>query len=179
MNWRTINTPSVNPLGNINWGNITSAAGFGSADTRTAFSDPAALGTTTSGGWDSLGDLTYNANNADISQAISGFNLPSTASPDAEYGWGNFFGKDGKAGHAGLALGAMQGLSNFYLGMKQYGLAKDTLAENKKQFNLNYSAQQKLTNSQLADRQTARAIGAGAGQTQYESTADYMKKYGV
>jgi len=111
-----------------------------------------------------------------------GLNLKSPTFAPAAAG-GNWYdgmmGKDGKQGWGGMALNAGMGLGNLFMGMKQYGLAKDTLAENKRQFALNYGAQQKLTNSQLADRQTARTISAGAGQTQYESTAEYMKKYGV
>lgn len=79
-------------------------------------------------------------------------------------GWGN------------LALGTVAGLANMYMGMKQYGLAKSSLDENKRQFNMNYDAQKNLTNSQLADRQAGR-LAASPGM--HESVADYMAKYGV
>lgn len=79
-------------------------------------------------------------------------------------------------GYGGLALGAASGLFNGWLGMQQYGLAKDTLAQNKKQFDLNFAAQQKTTNARLEDQQRARvASNPGA----YQSVGDYMKKYGV
>lgn len=79
-------------------------------------------------------------------------------------------------GWGGLALGAAQGLGNAFLGMKQYGLAKDTLAANKEQFAKNFANQQKLTNARLGDRQAARvASNPGA----YQSVGDYMKQYGV
>ena len=93
----------------------------------------------------------------------------------------NFLGKknaDGTAdlGWGGMALGAAQGLGNAYMAMKQYGLAKDSLAENKRQFQLNYDAQKTTTNSALEDRQRARvASNAGA----YQSVGDYMARNGI
>lgn len=79
-------------------------------------------------------------------------------------------------GWGSLALGAAQGLGNAWMGMKQYGLAKDSLKENKRQFNINYEAQRKLTNSQLEDRQRAR-VAANPGA--YQSVGDYMNKNGI
>lgn len=87
-------------------------------------------------------------------------------------------GKDGieHNGWGGTALGLGQGVMNGFMGMKQYGLAKDTLDENKRQFQMNFDAQRKMTNNQLSDRQHARvASNPGA----YASEAEYMKKYGV
>jgi len=79
-------------------------------------------------------------------------------------------------GWGGMALGAAQGLGNAYMAMKQYGLAKQSLAENKRQFQLNYDAQKTTTNSALEDRQRARvASNAGA----YQSVGDYMDKNGI
>ena len=79
-------------------------------------------------------------------------------------GWGN------------LALGAASGLASTFLGMKQYGLAKQTLAENKRQFQLNYDAQKQTTNTRLEDRQRARvASNAGA----YQSVGAYMGANGI
>lgn len=79
-------------------------------------------------------------------------------------GWGN------------LALGAGSAILNGYMGMKQYGLAKESLNQSKEQFRLNYEAQKGLTNSQLADRQAARLA---ADPNSGASVADYMAKYGV
>lgn len=79
-------------------------------------------------------------------------------------------------GWGGLALTGLQGLGNSYMGMKQYGLAEDALKEQKRQFNTNFEAQRKMTNSQLSDRQRARvASNAGA----YQSEAEYMKQWGI
>ena len=90
--------------------------------------------------------------------------------------WDSFLTKDGNQGWGTTAMGAAGGLYNAWMGMKQYGLAKDTLDTNKQQFAQNFGAQQKMTNSRLEDRQAARvASNPGA----YQSVGDYMKKNGV
>lgn len=79
-------------------------------------------------------------------------------------------------GWGGAAFGAAGGLASAYLGMKQYGMAKETLAANKDQFNRRFEAQRTTTNSQLEDRQRARvASNAGA----YESVGSYMDRNAV
>jgi hypothetical protein len=76
-------------------------------------------------------------------------------------------------GYGMAALGVAQGLGNLYLGMKQYNLAKDTLAANKEQFAKNYEAQRTTTNASLEDRQKARvASNPGA----YQSVSEYMEQ---
>lgn len=85
----------------------------------------------------------------------------------------NFGGKDGWGNTAISGIGA---LASTFLGMKQYGLAKKTMEENKRQFQLNYDAQRQMTNTRLEDRQRARvASNAGA----YQSVGDYMATNGV
>ena len=87
-----------------------------------------------------------------------------------------FDGALGPNGWGDLALNAAGGLTSAFLGMKQYGLAKQTLAENKRQFQLNYDAQKQTTNTRLEDRQRARvASNAGA----YQSVGDYMAVNGI
>lgn len=94
----------------------------------------------------------------------SGFLGSTDASGMKTNGWG------------GMALGAIQGLGSAYMGMKQYGLAKDAFNENKRQFQMNYDAQKTTTNSALEDRQRARvASNSGA----YESVGNYMDRNGV
>jgi hypothetical protein len=89
---------------------------------------------------------------------------PKTGAVVTDQGWGM------------PALGAAQGLFNSWLGLKQYGLAKDQLAQSKQEFGLNYDAQRSTTNSQLEDRQRARvASNSGA----YESVGNYMSQYGI
>jgi len=63
-------------------------------------------------------------------------------------------------GWGSMALGVASGLMNGYMGMKNYGLAKETLANNKAQFERNFGAQAKITNSSLADRQDRRVADA-------------------
>lgn len=85
----------------------------------------------------------------------------------------NFAGKDG---WGGTAIGGLGALASTFLGMKQYGLAKKTLEENKRQFQLNYDAQKQMTNTRLEDRQRARvASNPGA----YQSVGAYMGANGV
>ena len=79
-------------------------------------------------------------------------------------------------GWGGMALGGASALANLFMGMQQYGLAKDQLAFSKEAFNKNFEAQRNSTNSALADRQAARVASNPGG---YESVGDYMKKYGV
>lgn len=80
-------------------------------------------------------------------------------------------------GWGGMALGAANGIFNAYMGLKQYGLAKDQFSEARKQFGLNYDAERNTTNSALADRQAARIAANPNGG--YASVADYMAKYGI
>ena len=79
-------------------------------------------------------------------------------------------------GWGGLAMSGLQGLGNSYMGMKQFGLAEESLEEQKRQFNTNYQAQRQTTNSQMSDRQRARVASNPGG---YQSEADYMKRWGV
>lgn len=81
-------------------------------------------------------------------------------------------------GWGGLAVGTASSLLGAYMGMKQYGLARDTLNFNKDMFQKNYDAQRGLTNSSLADRQAGRIAAAGPN-SHYQSVGDYMNQYGV
>jgi len=108
------------------------------------------------------------------------FGLPGTAlsSGGATSGswWDKMIGSKDNPGWGGFALGAANSAASMLFGMKQYGLAKQTLAENKRQFQMNYDAQKQTTNTALEDRQRARvASNAGA----YESVGSYMDKNGV
>lgn len=78
-------------------------------------------------------------------------------------------------GWAGPAVGVATGLMNGFLGMQQYGLAKDAFEQSKSQFNQNFDANRGITNGRLADRQ-ARRVKEDPNAT---SVADYMAKYGV
>jgi len=59
-------------------------------------------------------------------------------------------------GWAGPALSLLQSGLGFYFGSQQLGQVEDALAENRRQFDLNYGAQKKLINDQLAWQYQAR-----------------------
>jgi hypothetical protein len=56
-------------------------------------------------------------------------------------------------GSAMPILGGIQALGGLYLGLQQYNLAKETLANNKAQFERNFAAQRNTTNANLDARQ--------------------------
>ncbi len=101
-----------------------------------------------------------------MSGGWNGFTQQTNADGSTYGGWGT------------AALGAASGLVNSYMGIKQFGLAKDSLKEGKRQFDLNYGAQKSMVNSRLEDRQRSRVADSG-GKGDYDSTSDYMKKYGI
>jgi len=76
----------------------------------------------------------------------------------------------------GDALSAIKGITGAYMGMKQYGLARDSFDEGKRRYNQDYAAQKTLTNGNLEDRQRARVASNGSA---YQSVGDYMNKNGV
>lgn len=87
-------------------------------------------------------------------------------------GW-NWLNTRDQQGVLGPALAGAGALANLFMGMKQYGLAKDQLAFQKDSFNKQYDANRTLTNSRLEDRQAARvASNPGA----YQSVGDYMNQ---
>lgn len=93
--------------------------------------------------------------------------------------WDSFLSKDGNQGWGNAAAGAAGGIFNAFMGMKQYGLAKDTLEQNKQQFAQNFDAQRSMTNSRMEDRQRARIGSSGGTNANYQSVGDYMNKNGV
>jgi hypothetical protein len=108
----------------------------------------------------------------------NGLNVGSAA-PTAMPTWSQraFGGTDEQGmktgGYAMPAIQAVSGAANAFLGMKQYGIAKKTLKENKRQFNLNYGNQVKMTNTQMRDRQRARV---SSSPNEYQSVDEYMKQ---
>lgn len=75
-----------------------------------------------------------------------------------------------------LALGLGSTLFNAYMGMKQYGLARDQFNQGKKEFAANYENQRTLTNARLEDRQRARLA---SNPNAYESLSSYMQKNSI
>ena len=76
-------------------------------------------------------------------------------------------------GWGGLALGAASALGGAFMGMKQYGMAKQQLSESKRQFDMNYGAQRQTINTELEDRQRARVA---SNPSAYQSVGDYMNQ---
>ena len=115
--------------------------------------------------------LRDNPATAALSFAPSGADAPGGGS-----WWDGMVGSKEAPGWGGMAIGGASALANAWMGMKQYGLAKDTLAQNKQQFETNFAAQKGVTNAQMEDRQKARvASNPGA----YQSPSEYMNKNGV
>lgn len=75
-----------------------------------------------------------------------------------------------------LGLGGVNSLLQGYLGFQNLGLAKKQYQSQLDQFNKQWSANKKLTNASLADRQAARVA---SNPNAYQSVDDYMKKYGI
>ena len=81
----------------------------------------------------------------------------------------------GKMETMGWGMPALQGISslgNLYLGMKNYGLAKDQLRTQREQFNMNYNNQKQLLNTQMEDKARARA----SANHNAESVESYMAR---
>lgn len=91
---------------------------------------------------------------------------------DRGFSW---FGDANSPGQFGNVVNGALGAGKLFMGMQQYGLAKEQLAQAKEQYAKNYAAQKSMTNSALSDRQVARNA-AGPG---YQDTAGYMSQYGI
>jgi hypothetical protein len=104
----------------------------------------------------------YMGNVGDLFKGFTG--TPASAGKPATTGWGM------------PVISAAQGLMSGYLGMKNYGLAKDQFKFSKEMANKNLANQTKEFNGQLEDRQRARvASNPGA----YQSVDAYMKEKGI
>jgi len=108
---------------------------------------------------------------------------PSQAGGSGWQGAKNFmFGstneKTGVRTRSGLlpVLNTFSGLASAYLGMKQYGLAKKSFKQNKKEFGMNYDAQRQLTNAQMEGSAKARH---SANPGFYDTPSDYMAKNSI
>lgn len=101
------------------------------------------------------------------------------APPDATGGLKGFlFGKknlDGTSTGNGLLpmVQTFTGLASAYIGMKQYGLAKKSFRQNRKEFNYNYDAQRQTTNALMEGKARARH---SMNPDHYETPAEYMAK---
>lgn len=181
LNWYRTQQQSQNPYSSmLNWGARSAATPAGI---------PASVPTISNNGadWEQMpmgtnglapgeGMFAGSALNAPIATTLNSPTVNSPGFVNDLRRWGVIDSIDPQTGqrvggYGGLALGAVQGLGSLYLGMQQYNLAKETLANNKAQFERNFAAQQKTTNTALEDRQRARvASNAGA----YQSVGEYM-----
>lgn len=102
------------------------------------------------------------------------FNTPTGGAPTPAAGgtswWDSFTGytDQDKVKHAGwgsLAFDLLKSGTGFYLGSQQMKQAEDALAENKRQFDLNFSAQKELVNDQLRFQHQARTDRMGDNYT--------------
>lgn len=132
---------------------------------------------------------TYNALNTPTYQmpdVISGFNEQAYINPTnlnnsafnmdgssvlSQPGGGDspWYGNDAM-GALSTGIKGVGSLASLWMSMKNYGLQKEQLKENKRQYNQNYAAQRQSTNTQLMDRQNARV----ASGSNYQSVGDYM-----
>lgn len=115
-----------------------------------------------------------------------GTGTPITARPDF-FSWDGMLGgknADGTSfnGWGGAALGALQGLGSAYMGMKQYGLAKDQLAFSKDAFNKNYALQKSTMQGRIDGKARARyaADPGGSGAANADAyVAQSLSRYGL
>ena len=101
----------------------------------------------------------------------------TSAAPAATNDWNWFSSKGANGvttpGMLDYGIGALSGLGNLFMGMQNYGLAKDQLKFQEDAYNENYAAQVKTANALLEDRQRARVA---SNPTAFESVSDYMAK---
>ena len=120
----------------------------------------------------------------------SGFAAMMKTTPDVAAGaGGGWFSRAAAFGDTNPVTGASTGgwampavqtfssLANAWLGMKQYGMAKDALKEGKRQFDMNYDANKKTVNESQESRQVAR-LDATGGRV-HTPVAQHMAQYGI
>jgi hypothetical protein len=81
-------------------------------------------------------------------------------------------GKQNSMGWGMPLFGVLSGLNSAYMGMKQYGLAKDALQNAKDEFGINYNTQKQILNTRMEDIQRAKR----AASPNAESVDSYMAR---
>ena len=103
-------------------------------------------------------------------------NIANTSTKGGGFGeaFRNFAGTPKNPGIGRDLFGLAGGIANTALSLKQFGLVKKNLKQNKRQFNQQFDAQRRLANGQIADRQRARiAVRApGAARSVEEVLAE-------
>lgn len=111
---------------------------------------------------------------------IGASGVPGMATPDMSANWWDgMVGTKEAPGWGGMALGVGSGLASAYMGMQQYGLARDTLNQHKAEYAANYDAQKRTTNASMEGRQRALIGSSGGTNANYQSVSDYMAKNGI
>lgn len=110
-----------------------------------------------------------------IGGGVTTTNMP--VQPDF-WSWDGVLGNEatGTNGWGMPALNLANSAFGMWSGLEKLKLGKQQLAENQRQFNLNFGNQAQLTNTALRDRQTAR-YNRNPGV--YESPDIYMSKHAV
>lgn len=113
--------------------------------------------------------------NSPIGSGITATNVPAQSE---FWSWDGFLGntETGTKGWGMPALAFANSAFNVWSGLEKLDLGKQQLAENQRQFNLNFGNQAQLTNTRLRDRQQAR-FNRNPGV--YESPDIYMSKNAV
>ena len=126
--------------------------------------------------------LGYENPSASLGFGSSGF-TPQTGMLGSQLGGQNqgLFGFGDAAGMSGLqmgqlGLGALSGLANGYFGFQNMKLAQNQAKQAQQNWDKQWNANVKSTNTSLADRQKARVA---SNPNAYESVDSYMKKYGI
>jgi hypothetical protein len=117
----------------------------------------------------------------DLLSSLMGFASPAYTQgvdmgggPMESAGRGFFNGADGQQGYGGALMSGLSSLGSLALGLKQYGIAKDTLNFQKDAFNKNFGMQKATTMDALRSRQDRRVI---EGRTNAAPTNDYLASF--
>lgn len=86
----------------------------------------------------------------------------------------SFFGRDGQQGYGGALMQGLSSLGGLALGMKQYGIAKDTLNFQKDAFKKNFGMQYATTMDALGRRNDLRVA---EGRMPSQPTNDYLAAF--
>lgn len=117
---------------------------------------------------------------AGLSPILPDIGAPAYQPTLAERAFG-YTAKDGSS-MGGFALPALQvanaGMQT-YLGLKQLGVAEDSLSFQKDAFSKQFETQKQMTNTQLRDRQTRRLEASGGPGHGVMGVDEYMRLNGI
>tara|TARA_B100000929_G_scaffold108179_1_gene85727 strand:+ start:35818 stop:36321 length:504 start_codon:yes stop_codon:yes gene_type:complete len=139
-------------------------------------------------GFMSSGQLQQNVDQGFSPQALSQqftgqanqpwFDSSALPTPEASGGLSEtLFGANGSPGWLNGGVSVLGGLANTWLGMQQYGLAKESFNFNRNLATQNYENQAQLTNRALEASLKRNAIAQGKDQNQ--AVSEGMAKWGI